>query len=409
MREAAPERDGPPPTTRPSESVASLPPPQPDGLGRALRGPKAYDLPTPKARLAANPSAGHEQEDSELAAARRAEEDNRDYRGLPPYESHESHDLVDPLQNVISGRELDEMTFPPLRHFHDDVPVLAGGLVYLSGPPKAAKTYLAYGLALAVAQGSRPFGSNKPVNHSGDVLYISLDDSSKRRARTRLRDMNDGNPLPANLHLLLEADGMGTGGAAAQVLERWMKVHPNTALIVIDTLEALRPQRKGGNSHYSEDVQFLKAFRQFLSNHTDTTLKCLGHTRKGDGEDAITATGGTHGITGGADQILRLEGKRGAPSRTLDIVSRDDEDRSVVLAFGSKNEGLVLTGEDPDDPAIHLTGQDQILYRAVAEFTTPVGANDLRHLNIPNTGDRLIRMTKAGYLSREGRGSYAVI
>lgn len=307
---------------------------------------------------------------------------------------------------AINGAALDAIEFPPVRYLHQATGI-EHGVILLAGPPKSGKSMLATGLAVAVAQGGYPFGSRSEVGVTGDVFILSLDDASRRRAQKRLRALNDDRPIPANIRLHTEHN-VGRGKDAADNLDAYLTAYPGTVLVVIDTLEHLRPERRpGGASVYSEDVAYLAEIRGVATRHPETSFLCLAHTRKGDDDDPIEAVGGTHGVTGGADSVLVLAGKRGAPRRLLYAVSRDAEDRQVVLTLSGR--GFAVTGEDPEDPYLLLTADDRRICEAVAEFPKGASAVDLDTLTgmPPNIGNRLAKLAKDGYLTRLSRGVYA--
>lgn len=134
-------------------------------------------------------------------------------------------------------------------------------------------------------------------------------------------------------------------------------------------------------------------------------LLALTHTRKAEGhEDAVTGTSGTHGVTGGADVVLSLTGRRGAPRRVLESVSRDAEDARLVLRWEAGGGGLIREDADADDPTVLMTDDDARVYRAVVAAEGPITADDLG--DIPNVRNRLASLTKRGYLRRVSRGEY---
>src|SRR5437870_5446609 len=83
--------------------------------------------------------------------------------------------------------------FPPPRWA---VPgIVAEGLTLYAGPPKVGKSWLALGLAVAIASGGRALG--KVQVQSGDVLYAALEDPP-RRLQERLGTVLDGGSVPGS-------------------------------------------------------------------------------------------------------------------------------------------------------------------------------------------------------------------
>jgi Mrp family chromosome partitioning ATPase len=97
-------------------------------------------------------------------------------------------------QTVWNAADLMAATFPAMRWA---VPgVVAEGLTVVVGPPKVGKSWLCWGLAVAVASGGVAFGK-VPVE-AGDVLYLALEDTP-RRLQSRLGKVLQRDPAPHRL------------------------------------------------------------------------------------------------------------------------------------------------------------------------------------------------------------------
>jgi hypothetical protein len=305
--------------------------------------------------------------------------------------------------SAITAAELDQIDYPPPSYLIDDL-LPDGGVVLLGGPPKIGKSYLSYGCSLGIAHGAKALG-RLACPQQGNVFIVSLDDQSRRRAQQRMRAIARGEPLPATLTLHTEPN-LGRAEQAQRALTDYLAQHPATRLIVVDTLEHLRGDRRNGESAYTADVRFLIAIRAVAHSYPHVTFLCIVHTRKGADEDAIEAISGTHGLTGGADVTITMTGNRQSPKRMLEIISRDGEDTRRILTFTS--HGLEVTDDDPDDPASMLTAVDASLYRALIEFPDGATAADLAEAfpNVPKIGNRLSNLHKRGMLTRTQRGLY---
>lgn len=71
--------------------------------------------------------------------------------------------------------------------------LLSEGATVFAGAPKVGKSFMALGLAIAIASGGRAL-SSIPVEQ-GDVLYLALEDGDKRMKK-RLRAMLNGGAVP---------------------------------------------------------------------------------------------------------------------------------------------------------------------------------------------------------------------
>jgi hypothetical protein len=311
----------------------------------------------------------------------------------------------DPFADAISLTQLDAMTFAPPSYLVDKI-LPKGGITLLAGAPKIGKSYLALGVALAVAQNGLAL-NRLPVTGPGGVLFISLDDANPARAQQRARQINYGRPLPSAV-TLHTAPNLGQGKTARDQIARYLDRHPRIRLVIIDTLTHLRENRRANESVYDADVRWMATLRTLLDGH-DCTFLCLAHIRKERADDGVMSVSGTYGVTGGADSLIILTGNRNAPGRIVEVVNRDDAGGEYALSF--TDHGLILTDEDPHDPARMLSADDARVYRALEEFG-PDGASagELSGaLGGPMTkmGNRLGRMAHRGIIRRLGRGRYA--
>jgi hypothetical protein len=312
---------------------------------------------------------------------------------------------ADPFANAITFAELDTKTYPAPTYLVDKI-LPRGGITLLAGAPKIGKSYLALGVALAVAQNGTALGRLQ-VNNPGEVLFISLDDQNPARAQQRARQIGKG-PLPSAAVLHVEPN-LGRGEQARDAIGRYLNRHPQTALVVIDTLTHLRGDRGSTEGVYDADVRFMATLRTLLDGARYTIL-CLAHVRKERADDGVMAISGTYGVTGGADSLIILTGNRHATGRAIEVVSRDDEGCELALTF--TEHGLFVTDEDPHDPALFLVPDDARVYRAVKDFgeggvTAAELTGALGATGGTKTGDRLARLAKHGVLRRLGRGRYA--
>ena len=108
--------------------------------------------------------------------------------------------------------------------------LLPQGLHMLAGAPKIGKSWLALWLCLRVAQGQPLW--NFPT-HPCEVLYLCLEDSFQR-IQSRLFDLIEDAP-PA-LHFAVMAEQLRSG--LVEQMEQFLREHPATGLVVIDTLSA---------------------------------------------------------------------------------------------------------------------------------------------------------------------------
>ena len=143
------------------------------------------------------------------------------------------------MLDTITAADLQKKDIPPIRFIVDKL--LTVGLNILASPPKYGKSWMVLALCLAVAAGGRFLGYT--TNQCG-CLYLALEDS-QRRLKSRMNKLLAEKVAPAGFHFATMAHSMDDG--LFDELEGFIKSHPDTGLIVIDTLQCVR-----GASHGKE-------------------------------------------------------------------------------------------------------------------------------------------------------------
>lgn len=151
--------------------------------------------------------------------------------------------------------------------------------------------------------------------------------------------------FPERLWITHDAERIDVG--LLDQLEEWCKEHPQTSLIIIDTLGRVKGGSKRGENAYEGDTRIFGELQRFAQQHKLAVL-VVHHLKKsgGRGEDAdpVERISGSMGLTGVCDSIMMLDGKRGEAESTLSITARDFEQGEYVLRF----EGGVWTLQSAD-------------------------------------------------------------
>ena len=135
--------------------------------------------------------------------------------------------------------------------------LLSQGLHILAGSPKVGKSWLALWLSVMVAKGESVWGM--PVKQ-GTTLYLCLEDSTLR-IQNRLFEITED--APANVHFTTQSDILGKG--LEEQLRTFLAEHPDTVLVIIDTLQMIR----GSNydNTYANDYRDLSALKRIADAH----------------------------------------------------------------------------------------------------------------------------------------------
>lgn len=222
---------------------------------------------------------------------------------------------VTPLTS-ISASELMKMEIEPVYFAVKDV--LPMGLSIIASPPKFGKSYLCTQLSLAVASGSQFLGFD--TNRSG-VLYMALEDSFNR-CKERLIQELQGKEAPNNLDIMIDCPSIGNG--LIEQLQDYIKNHPTTKLIIIDTFAKIRDGSKSNEGAYSADYREAGLVKKFADRNQLAVL-LVHHTRKmKDVDDPFANISGTQGLTGACDTMIVLtKDKRSDDLTHFHITGRD--------------------------------------------------------------------------------------
>ena len=273
---------------------------------------------------------------------------------------------------TIDADTLLSTTLPPTRFIIDRL--LPQGLHILAGAPKVGKSWLALWLCLQVAQGTSVWDF---PTHRGTVLYLCLEDSLTR-IQSRLFQITDD--VPEALHFATIAAGIGEG--LEEQLTNFLTQHPDTSLVVIDTLQRIRTGSDSGNPYANDyrDISVLKA----LADKHHIAILLIHHLRKMNDDDPMNMISGTTGISGATDSNFVLkERRRGSGEATLYCTGRDIEYRALVIDEAHKLPdaarqmyGQSLSAEDFRELCDLLAKEKYILaaQRLKEKFATLLGA-----------------------------------
>ena len=201
--------------------------------------------------------------------------------------------------------------------------LLYTGAYILAGAPKIGKSFLVAQIAYHVSTGKDLWGCRV---RQGSALYLALEDDESRLQRRMFRMY--GVEGTNQLHFATTAK-MISGGLDKQ-LESFVREHPDTRLIIVDTLQKIR-ENVSDNYSYSNDYEVIGKLKQFADAHGVCVL-IVHHTRKQPAGDNFEMISGTTGLLGCADGALLMQKEKRIDGRaTLDVVGRDQPDQRLYL------------------------------------------------------------------------------
>ena len=265
-------------------------------------------------------------------------------------------DILRELQRTSDPAYLHTVSMNELyQNVYQSRPPIIDGLLYpgtylFAGAPKVGKSFLMAQLAYHVSTGLPLW--DYPV-HKGTVLYLALEDDH-RRLQERLYRMFG---MEATTDLLFAIHAKQVGVGLEEQLKRFVQEHPDTKLIIIDTLQKIR--EAGGDKYsYANDYEVVGKLKRFADD-CGVCLLLVHHTRKQQADDKFDMISGTNGLAGAADGAFLLQKeKRTDGTATLDVVGRDQQDQRFYLT--KDKERLTWTLErmeaeqwiEPPDPVL---------------------------------------------------------
>ena len=265
--------------------------------------------------------------------------------------------MADPYYlHTVSMTELYQTSYKSRPPIIDGL--LYGGAYILAGAPKIGKSFLVAQIAYHISTGKKLWDYEV---HQGTVLYLALEDDYQR-IQSRMFMMY-GVEDSSNLYFATAANKIGNG--LDEQLEFFMNEHPDTKLVIIDTMQKIR--EVGGEVYsYASDYEIIGKLKQFADKHSICVLT-VHHTRKQPAGDTFEMISGTTGLLGCADgSLLMQKKKRTALEATIDVVGRDQQDQILYL---SKDPNTQIWNLDRTETELHREPPDPTL-EAVARLVT---------------------------------------
>ena len=225
---------------------------------------------------------------------------------------------------TVDGRTLMDRPLEPPNFVVDTL--ISQGLHILAGSPKVGKSWLALWLAVTVAKGEPVWNM---TTKQGTTLYLCLEDSVLR-IQSRLFEITED--APDSVHFCTECGLIGQG--LEEQVEIFLTAHPDTVLVIIDTLQMVRPIH---DATYANDYRDLSVLKRLADKHGIAIL-LIHHLRKESADDVFNRISGSTAISGAVDSSFTLvEEKRGSGRARLTCIGRDIEYRELTLERNGEN------------------------------------------------------------------------
>lgn len=254
---------------------------------------------------------------------------------------------------TVDGRTLMDRPLEPPNFVVDTL--ISQGLHILAGSPKVGKSWLALWLAVTVAKGEPVWNM---TTKQGTTLYLCLEDSVLR-IQNRLFEITED--APDSVHFCTECALIGQG--LEEQVDAFVAAHPDAMLVIIDTLQMIRPIH---DATYANDYRDLSVLKRLADKHGIAIL-LIHHLRKEKAEDVFHRISGTTAISGAVDSSFTLvEEKRGSGRARLTCVGRDIEYRELELRRSEENV-WELVSDSREEPVLR---EDRIVVLLSAFMST---------------------------------------
>ncbi|MBQ8691928.1 MAG: AAA family ATPase, partial [Synergistaceae bacterium] len=298
----------------------------------------------------------------------------------------------------INANDLLKKELPPIKWAIEGI--LPMGLSLLGGSPKIGKSILSLHFSLAVALGGMAL-SKIPVER-GSVAYLALEDPERRLKDRLLNSGIEPDTDLSKLDLVTEIPKQNDGGM--DWLKKWLDVHNDARLVIIDTLQKFREPKKKNGDIYAADYASMEGLK-LLADDYSVPFLVIHHNRKenkteGSG-DWVDNFLGTTGLAGAADTLLSLTRARGQGQNMaiLKLTGRDVEERELALEL---NEfGWILKG-DVAEFCMSESERDIVKFLKENRGKTPKEIADALGIKYDSLKTKLRRMLKAGKISQTG-------
>ncbi len=272
-------------------------------------------------------------------------------------EKYDLFDIDESYLHAVSMTELFDSTYK-------SKPPIIDGLLYRGtylfvGSPKIGKSFLMAQLAYHVSTGTKLWGFDV---RQGKVLYLALEDDYPRLQKRLYRMF--GTAENEKLFFSVTAHRLGSG--LDEQIDGFLQKHPDTSLVIIDTLQKVR-EVGGENYSYANDYQIITKLKGFTDRHNICML-IVHHTRKQTADDKFDMISGTNGLLGAADGGFVLsKDKRTSNNATLEVSGRDQQDQRVYL---KKNTETLVWEFDKIETELWKAPPEPLLDRIAERVTT---------------------------------------
>ncbi len=250
-------------------------------------------------------------------------------------------------------------------------------------------------------------GSQQLSTDAGSVLMLALEDN-RRRIQARIRAHMGSRPLSSEvlsrLTIRTAAPRVNeeVGRDLQTLLAQHMTRHPDTRLIIVDTLARIRPNRATGNV-YDDDYKALEPLIDLTHQH-QVAVVIVHHTSKSDRANALDSVSGSQGLAGCVDAVIVLKRSQNSSQARLHVTGRDVVEACYECCF--EQARWYMKGVARND---ELSVDQRDVIRALESSRVMMNAAELAehlHKSVQSVRMMLSRMFAAELIDKPKHGWY---
>lgn len=318
--------------------------------------------------------------------------------------------------------DLSRMDLKPAELWLDWMP--AGGLIILAGAPKIGKSWFCLELCACIIADNqrRVMGEfNSAFPEGASVLYLALEDGEHRIMKRGLEVIKP--PLRFHEHvpkqnwnrLRMMHEHPPLDREGLEKLHQYLVDNPSVKVVILDTIQTLRPSNRRGANAYESDYQFYRSIKSIADLHRVTCI-AITHLRKGGNisGDPLEQISGSSAVPGAADATWMLSRARGGDSDSsiakFHVTGRDFEEQTYTLKFMN---GRWRYSEAME--SFHVTESQSMILEALEEMENGGKPGDIkrwmldRNLAVPSSLYNMLNdMTSRKVLNKNKVGRYII-
>ena len=207
------------------------------------------------------------------------------------------------------------------------------------------------------------------------------------------------------------ADGwLRSDEGGTEQLDMFLTKHPDTRLVVVDTLKKIRPYASGRRNMYDVDYEAIEPFVGLAAEHSIAVVLVHHLNQNPDPADPYDAFSGSSGLTAAVEGILLLTRERGQADGYLTVDGKDIKDRQE-LALGWDANVCTWTIQG-DAEQYKISKERREIWQVVEVADEPVTLTYVADAlgKCFNTVKKLMwEMSTDGQLRSTGNGKYATV